>query len=68
MKPTIVLLDFRKTPKLYMEPDGKRFEVKSMKNTIDFKTGELLEAEQVQNLIKKLWTVRIENPSSKDYE
>ena len=68
MKPTIVLLDFRKTPKLYMKPGDKWFEVKSMKNTIDFKTGELLKAEQVEHLIKKLWTVRIENPSSKDYE
>jgi hypothetical protein len=66
---TISLIDFRKTPRLYHEPGKGKFEIESMKNTIEFKAGSFLKDEQVRDLINKPnWTVNIRQPKEKDYK
>lgn len=64
--PTINLVDFRESPKLYHKGPEK-FLIESMSNTIEYHAGTYLGDRDVKALIQKGWTVKIRAPRNSDY-
>jgi len=54
--PTINLIDLRS---LAFKEGKEDFEVRSMKNTLEFRIGEYITTQQVEELINFEWTVNI---------
>jgi hypothetical protein len=66
--PTLNLIDFRKTPRVYHNPKDGYFQIESMKNTIKFQADSYLTDEEVDRLIDIGWNVNIRAPRESDYK